>query len=600
MRYTFVANTPTEFIDPDFDVSRLAELEAMLVLLTRELSRRGRSVEIYGKSAIEGMFHGIRYRNLSRFDTTIRPDVLVMVGAAWESFPEVRSRLKVFWYTGEEGNCHRLEPLILSKANRVLCTSVLQQELLQRECPLILPERLVVTGMGIATQDYFKEDYNILPNKDGKTIIVCVRQNENQARLFSRLSKIISSVCECRFVVVPSVRYHAARQLEPFTSEELVNRFPGSVFLSGATRPELVRFQKLACAMISAEGLQGTSNHFALECVASGTPPVLPDDPSVRTILGDSAILVNANPGEIDFEHRFLSIVIKLLQGDSWREGLARKGRLRAYQENRIDLIADHFEAALGPPVPAVSTRSKTSGTSGTPAIGVIIPVHNQAKSLYSTVTSVIPQLRAVDELIVIDDASTDKDLFELLSPFNARILWVHNKVRAGVSHARNRGIERSSADWIKFLDADDILAPFALDIIRNSFSQLPSFIHVVAGGYHRIRNGRYYDYRNEGLARFGNIYRENPLPASAAFVKRDALIAVGMFDERIDFEEDWDLWLRLHELYGEDAFGIVQTPVCYIRDSHAEKHQRPRRYTVEGVPVRDYFHMKYGIHSQE
>ncbi len=70
------------------------------------------------------------------------------------------------------------------------------------------------------------------------------------------------------------------------------------------------------------------------------------------------------------------------------------------------------------------------------------------------------------------------------------------------------------------------------------------------------------------------------------------------MFDERIDFEEDWDLWLKIQERYGEDAFGVSERPGCFIHDRLAERHFGPRRFTVDGVPVREYFQQRYGVES--
>ena len=99
-----------------------------------------------------------------------------------------------------------------------------------------------------------------------------------------------------------------------------------------------------------------------------------------------------------------------------------------------------------------------------------------------------------------------------------------------------------------------------------------------------------------DGANRFARVRHANPFPASAAFVRREALLAVGMFDERIDFEEDWDLWLRLLHRFGEKAFLATKRPVCYVRDSLAERHFGPRRFSVEGLPVREYFQKKYGV----
>jgi GT2 family glycosyltransferase len=81
----------------------------------------------------------------------------------------------------------------------------------------------------------------------------------------------------------------------------------------------------------------------------------------------------------------------------------------------------------------------------------------------------------------------------------------------------------------------------------------------------------------------------------SAVFVRRSALLEVGTFDERIDHEEDWDLWFRLHERYGLSAFATTTAPVCYYWIDNEERRQKHREAKVEGIPVRDYFRQRYG-----
>ncbi len=166
-----------------------------------------------------------------------------------------------------------------------------------------------------------------------------------------------------------------------------------------------------------------------------------------------------------------------------------------------------------------------------------------------------------------------------------------------GVSHSRNRGILASRSEWIKPLDTDDILAPFALDILR--LNPMPPQVKVVTGGCHRMHNGRYYDYLCANEETLNNIHRYLPTLPSATFIRREALLDAGLFDERIDLEEDWDMWLKIHERWGKQAFAIVNQPVCYYWIDEEERKRKVRKGTVEGVPVRDYFRSRYGADPQ-
>lgn len=227
------------------------------------------------------------------------------------------------------------------------------------------------------------------------------------------------------------------------------------------------------------------------------------------------------------------------------------------------------------------------------PTIAVVIPVHNMAGHLFRAVTSVIWQLLPGDELIVVDDGSTDLEDHAGLGPLRNRMTWLVNAERRGVSFSRNRGIRAARAEWIKPLDADDVLAPFALDLLRNS-GPVPEPIHVLAGGCHRIVSHVYRDYLCDTHESLQRILQRNPILPSAVFLRRSAVVEVGLFDERIDFEQDWDLWLRLHERFGLECFASTMHPVCYYWIDRAERAGKRRHATVDGVPVREYFRQRY------
>ena len=84
-------------------------------------------------------------------------------------------------------------------------------------------------------------------------------------------------------------------------------------------------------------------------------------------------------------------------------------------------------------------------------------------KFIETCVKSVLSQTFSDWELILIDDGSTDETprLCDRLSGSDARIRAVHQE-NAGVSVARNRGIEMAAGDYLAFLDADDTVAPEA------------------------------------------------------------------------------------------------------------------------------------------
>ena len=85
--------------------------------------------------------------------------------------------------------------------------------------------------------------------------------------------------------------------------------------------------------------------------------------------------------------------------------------------------------------------------------ISVIIPTYNRANFLIKTINSILNQSVVVDEIIIVDDGSTDNTK-EILSSLNIKYIYQENN---GVSSARNRGIVEATYDWIAFCDSDDI-----------------------------------------------------------------------------------------------------------------------------------------------
>jgi len=93
--------------------------------------------------------------------------------------------------------------------------------------------------------------------------------------------------------------------------------------------------------------------------------------------------------------------------------------------------------------------------------VSIIMPVYNTAAYLEESVGSVLAQEHRNWELLMVDDGSTDASgkLCDRLAAGDSRIRVIHQE-NAGVSAARNRGLEEAGGDYICFLDSDDLLDP--------------------------------------------------------------------------------------------------------------------------------------------
>lgn len=91
------------------------------------------------------------------------------------------------------------------------------------------------------------------------------------------------------------------------------------------------------------------------------------------------------------------------------------------------------------------------------PRISIIVPVYKAESFLYKCVDSILSQTMADFELILVDDGSPDKspEICDAYACRDARVTVIHQK-NAGVSAARNRGIQEASGQYIGFVDSDD------------------------------------------------------------------------------------------------------------------------------------------------
>jgi glycosyltransferase involved in cell wall biosynthesis len=107
--------------------------------------------------------------------------------------------------------------------------------------------------------------------------------------------------------------------------------------------------------------------------------------------------------------------------------------------------------------------------------ISVIIPAYNAAASVDATIRSVLAQSVRPDEILVLDDGSTD-DTFRHLEAYRSDITVLRQSNR-GVAHARNVLCGRARSEIIAFLDADDIWHPSYLEVQRRLIEEHPTAV---------------------------------------------------------------------------------------------------------------------------
>lgn len=186
--------------------------------------------------------------------------------------------------------------------------------------------------------------------------------------------------------------------------------------------------------------------------------------------------------------------------------------------------------------------------------ISVVIPAYNAASFLPRCLQSVFAQTLQAEEIIVVDDGSTD-DTAARAAKLGAKVV---SRPNGGLSAARNTGIQNASSEWIALLDADDMWAPEKLQ--RQALLAEPGVVLVYTGirifddsGVREARAAV-----DPAVARKVLRYR-NPITPSTVLVRREAVLRDGGFREDIRACEDWEMWVRLKRL---GDFAAVPDPL--------------------------------------
>lgn len=121
--------------------------------------------------------------------------------------------------------------------------------------------------------------------------------------------------------------------------------------------------------------------------------------------------------------------------------------------------------------------------------ISVIVPVYNTGAYLEECVASIVSQTYKDLEIILVDDGSTDDSgaICDKLASCNQRVRTYH-KPNAGVSEARNYGLDQAKGEYISFCDSDDVVSPDLYQMLVNAMEVHD--VDRVVGGYQYLYEG--------------------------------------------------------------------------------------------------------------
>jgi glycosyltransferase involved in cell wall biosynthesis len=212
--------------------------------------------------------------------------------------------------------------------------------------------------------------------------------------------------------------------------------------------------------------------------------------------------------------------------------------------------------------------------------VSALIPTYNRQEQVLRAIDSVLAQTVPVDEIIVVDDGSTDSTAEAIRSLYGSRVA-VFRQGNGGVSAARNRGIRQAKGEWIAFLDSDDVWFPTKIERQLEAVAELGDefglcFTDCVYGGSPDMKLSVFQETGLDDVPRFGLLAEpakyvlanREPFWTQSLLVRRSLLAELKGFDEGLIVREDTDVLFRLS----------FKTRFCFVAEPLVSIDRAPSR----------------------
>lgn len=214
------------------------------------------------------------------------------------------------------------------------------------------------------------------------------------------------------------------------------------------------------------------------------------------------------------------------------------------------------------------------------PTFSVIIPLYNKECEIEGTIRSVLSQTRLPDEIVVVDDGSTDRSA-GIVQRIDSPLIRLVAQPNAGECAARNRAIAEARGEYLALIDADDEWEPGFLAEIEAMIGEFPG-CGLYCTGFSVVSHDGLFPAR--GLDRrgvVGNFFRDSAhryiaIP-SASCIPREVIDTVGGFPEGMKMAGDLYMWIKIARRYR-----VCYSPERLARYSKVASNRSATSYTPE------------------
>ncbi len=186
------------------------------------------------------------------------------------------------------------------------------------------------------------------------------------------------------------------------------------------------------------------------------------------------------------------------------------------------------------------------------PTVTVIVPTFNREKYLPESIGSLLRQTVMPDQVLIVDDGSTDKTA-EVAASFGAPVQY-YRKENGGKSTALNFALQHCTGDFVWIFDDDDVAHPTALERFLAALEREPT-ADFAYGEYARFKDSAQIKNQDYELVTFGHVNEDNFFVAHLEYchvhqpgllVRRKCYDEVGGFNEAMVRSQDYEMMLRL------------------------------------------------------
>lgn len=221
--------------------------------------------------------------------------------------------------------------------------------------------------------------------------------------------------------------------------------------------------------------------------------------------------------------------------------------------------------------------------------VSAVIPCYNAQSTIRIAIDSLLQQTVSIDEIIVVNDGSTDDSLAVIkeLEKVHDSILIIDQK-NEGVCVARNNGILKAAGDYILTLDADDYFNDTFVEKALEKFTENDQYGAIMCGYVRVVKGKKIMPYIPQEISLQSCLMNNGAL--SCLLFKKSAILEAGLYDVAMkDNYEDWDLNIRILKL--GYRYGVVREVLFNYVDS---ENSRNDVATEKDVVLRKQIFNKY------